>query len=80
MYESMSHYGNFKKENLTQLNSTDSNTGIYREYMHIRNIWEIGNIVGNIGIKMNIGNIGDMLKKGNIISIGNKLDIGNSRM
>ena len=66
MYESMSHYGNFKKENLTQQTQTQD-----REYVHIGNIWEIGNILGNIGIKMNIGNIGDILKKGNIGTIGN---------
>ena len=52
--------------NLTQQTQTQD-----REYRHIGNIWKIGNIVGNIGIKMNIGK---MLKKGNIGTIGN---IGN---
>ena len=52
--------------NLTQQTQTQD-----REYRHIGNIWKIGNIVGNIGIKMNKGNIGDILKKGNIGTTGN---------
>ena len=48
-----------------------------REYRYIGNTWKIGNIVGNIGIKMNKGNIGNMLKKGNIGNIENMSKKGN---
>ena len=47
-----------------------------REYRYIGNIWKIGNIIGNIGIVVNIGNIWDMAKKGNIGNIENVGNIG----
>ena len=46
-----------------------------REYRYIGNIWKIGNILGNIGIVVNIGR--DMVKKGIIGNIGNIETIGN---
>ena len=48
-----------------------------REYRYIGNIWKIGNTVGNTWIVLNIGNTGDMVKKGNIGNIGNIVNIGN---